>query len=443
MNKNISTVDKRLLETKPYVSYPNDIKDAINYISFIHHWNPKYIADPYGSYIYRIQKYPGDVDLYEVIDYFKTEGDTIEFFIKTIKNIIRHLGKQYIYSEFKAGIDENYEINIGTLQNGRFTPSDNIYSVLFEKFEDGLFTDDEYESMIRALHLIGDDFDSVIYDYVYNLIREKRILRWTKDEVLQGFKKTNKNKIYLEDALQEKTMIKLDLIVLLNNRYMEITNLIFLNYKQYDGENISYIPIGLNWEDLFKSNLLNIDIEKLYYSNKFYSPFKICKRMYAVMRQKSNFRYFNQLKYVLTGEVSQLYQIKSELDVIIIIIERTKKPDYNIIDKQLQDIKSRLNYIIGISKQDVIEFSKIINFIGRSNDKELRYEAIIELRQQIKYIIEFLTIVELNKVKLNPIPDFFLPEFEKYDRNIIRSPKDKPTKFYKEIVDKYFIEDHR
>jgi hypothetical protein len=56
-NRNIDP----FISTKPLSSYSEDLLRNMRMLTFF----PKGLADPFGSFIYRIQKYPGDVDLIE------------------------------------------------------------------------------------------------------------------------------------------------------------------------------------------------------------------------------------------------------------------------------------------------------------------------------------------------------------------------------------------
>lgn len=434
-----------LTETKPYISYPNDLDLIIKKISLgTKKEDDSTRADPYGSYIYRLQKWPADVDLYEVMDSFKTSGDAVNYFVTKIKSIIRGLNKKLLFSELKAGLDEAYNIELGSLINGIFHIDKNLKNNLYNAYKKNLFTLDEYSSLDEAIKNNNSNpkTGSLNYDYINNLIREKRVLRWTKEEIIRGYKIIRKKRVSLRDAIKDNTMIKIDYIFLNNGKYVEITNLMFLSYREVSKEGIQYYSVGLSWKDLFRSELLQKEIEKFYYSDKYYNPFKMCKRMFSFMRNKRNYEYLNQLKGLLAGEVSLLYQIKSELEIILLVIERVYRPQMEIINNMLQEIKLRLNYVLNISRNEIIIFSQEIDRITELYDKKEKLKKIKELKEKIVIIINYLTIKELNKSGLIPLPNFFLPDNNKYNRSIIRRPEDNPNKIYNEYIDKIvFYED--
>jgi hypothetical protein len=426
---------KQLIEIKPLESYPESIKRELKIISL----NPKESPSLFGSALYRMQMYGSDIDAIQHIHY-TSELSTIQTFIRTLKKIIKNLDRNHVYSEFKAGLDFNYIFSIGTLQNGIFTPDTNLLNTIKIKHQFGLFSDYEYITMTNALKMIEGNQDtnihSMAYDYVYDLIRSKYILRWSKKEILQGFKIITYGQRYtLAQALNDETIVKIDLISLVNGKFVEVTNILFLAYPQVNqnGE-IEYIPVNISETKLHAAGL-SPDIEKLYYSNKFYSPFKACKRIYSEMRKIKNFEYLPKLAPIIRYEISLLYQIKGQIETFLIILEKTKAQYYvKLINDQLQEIKGRLNYVLDIPRDDIIKYSKEIDYICFTQNIVKKHELINILEKALKSIIEYLTIKDMNKYGFNPIPNIFLPSPKKYDPNLIRSPTDNPTQIYKEFV---------
>src|SRR5690606_17263558 len=157
----------------------------------------------------------------------------VRTFIRTLKGVIRNLDKDHVYSEFKAGFDYNYVFRIGVLHNGTFLIEDGLAELLNLKYQQNLFTENEYLTMMKAIALVKSTTDksvhSMAYDYMFDLIRNRRILRWSKEEILRSYKIISGGKRYtLADALKDETMVKIDLISLVNHRFVEVTNIIFL-----------------------------------------------------------------------------------------------------------------------------------------------------------------------------------------------------------------------
>jgi hypothetical protein len=424
----------QLLQIKPMESYPEEVLRELKIISL----KPKESVIPFGSYIYRMQPFAGDIDGIQHVNYIN-KNTTIRTFIRTLKKLLRNLDKNNIYSEFKAGLNYNYVIDIGKLENGIFTPEKDLLNILKFKHQEGLFNNEEYFSMIKAISLIKDTHDtnihSMVYTYIFDLIRNKKILRWSKKELLNSYKIVDNVPYSLADALKDETIVKIDLISLINNKFVEVTNILFLGYPTISSSGqLEIVPVNISEENLH-SRGLSADIEKFYYSNKFYSPFKSCKRIYAEMRQLGNFTGLDRLAPIIRGETSLLYQIKSQIDTFLIILKKIHSQYYlKLINNQLQEIKGRLNYVLGISQEQIMIFSKDIDKICNIHNIMEKINKLDELNDTIKHIIEYLTIIDMNKQHFNPIPNNFLPSPMNYDPNLVRKPTDNPTEVYKQFI---------
>jgi len=79
-------------------------------------------------------------------------------------------------------------------------------------------------SIVRNKHPTQDE-----YDIIFNLFRNHRVIRWTEDEILQGYKMLpGKLKFKFIDGLKQKSHIKIDVLAYINNRFIEVTNFFYL-----------------------------------------------------------------------------------------------------------------------------------------------------------------------------------------------------------------------
>ncbi len=427
---------EKLLYTKPKESYPESVNKEIHLISFYPKGIPEGSVKPFGSYIYRMQKYAGDVDILETYHPYKKEITIIQQFIKSLKKIVNNLKneKDHYFSEFKAGFDHEFDFSVGDLKDGIYYPNPELLNILQDRVKRKLITKDEYNYINIILNKLNDlpfSKKSMAYDLIYDIIREKRILRWTKKEILQGYKMIRGiDKYTLAEALRDDTIVKIDLIVLINNKFVEVTNIVSLAYKDKNGD---LIPINIDDKKLHSIEGLQKEVEKLYYSNKFYSPLKMCKRMYSVCRQAKNYTYLENLGKILRGDISLLYQIKSEIDAFIILLERLNRPPLKEINRQMDEIKGRLNYVLDITNDQIIHISNEIDRIRQITNKKEKLEELKKYNKELKYIIEDLTINKMNIVHINPPPDLFLPAERQYARDIKREVGDRPTLEFKEF----------
>ena len=423
-----SYIDK-VLQVKPVESYPSNVNKEIALVSF---W-PKGLATPFGSFVFRFQKYAGDLDLLEKFHY-KDELTTIGQFIRQLRRIIRSLGRSHYFSEFKAGMNHMFDFSVGELRNGRYMPDPNLFKKIDELHKLKLISNDEFlyiAFIIANVHKVDINNQTNAYDSVYGIIREKRVLRWSKDEILKGYKIINHDERYtLSQAIRDKEIVKIDLIVLINGRFVEVTNIVSLAYTDQLGK---LIAINIDDEKIHNIDGLRKEIEKLYYSNKFCSPLKVCKRMYSTSRQLHNYEYIIPLSKILRGDISLLYQIKSEVETFIILIERLKNPPIQQINRQLDEIKGRLNYVIDIPDKEIIKISHDINEIIIMKNKHNKLEMLKTHITLLKDYIFDLCVEKMNVLHLAPIPNIFRPNVDHYDTRIIRKPGDRPNKQFKEF----------
>src|SRR5215475_6460174 len=164
---------------KSPLSYSNNLIKNMKMISIFETELPT----PFGSFIYSSQKYPGDIDLIQDFSGCCDAEYVISVFIHNLKIIVRDIitAPVHYMSEFKAGIDEDYLYYIGNLSNGHWKPSKNLQQKVNELYLNNLFNEREASSIIYILE--NKIFDDHGYDVVYNIFRERMILRWSGDEI--------------------------------------------------------------------------------------------------------------------------------------------------------------------------------------------------------------------------------------------------------------------
>jgi hypothetical protein len=410
-------------------SFPQYVDDEIKLLSV----STKDPAIPFGSSIYRIQMYPGDIDLLENVYESGDKEKIVKKFLVDFKKIIRNIqkNKMHYYSEVKAGLDNMYDIDIGVLENGLYTSSLFLRDNIETYYEHKLITKEDYEIIMRALNYKTAD----AYDVIHHIIREYRILRWTVDEILKGKKQVlGENGKYVtldlfDIAMQtgSKTLFKIDEIALFQNRFSEYTNVYFLYIK--DKSNYIHSAIG-KAEDVDEG--LRREIEKLYFSDFYYNPFKAIKRMFALAQSPNHNTdpkftgLIKKLYKFISSKTSMLYQMKSQLDAILVILEKSKSIHNVNINRQIDEMKFRISSYLQINNDDLdkinILIDRIVSNTGPKKINSIKYFKKVLVEQ----LINPSTIIFLEKNYINPPPNFLLPKFKKYSRSIVRTPESNP-----------------
>jgi hypothetical protein len=400
-----------LLRLKPEISYSNDVLKNIKLLSI----SKDNLAKAFGSFVYSFQKYAGDIDLFEVDQSDLSHDGLMKAAAKRIQEIVKTINdsKTMFFSEMKAGLDSTYFFDVGNLENGIYDSNSFLYFKANNLWENHLLTNKEFLQIEIGDQLIEDkkvksiNESTNIYDMIYGIFRERRTLRWSADEILKGFKLLpDGNKYTLHRAMAEKAMIKYDMISYVDGKFVEVTNLVFLVYKDEDGD---FQPLNISEEDLHNPESLKEETEKLFYSNKFFNPMKGCKRLYAIMRVLNRFDYLEQVTRIVGGNISLLYQQKGALEAIEIIIERGHSFPKEKINRNLDLIKSRIVNVIELSNDVINNLCEKINIAILQNSKQIKLDIIKDIIHNFKKIISDHTIRLMTKEGLFPIPNMFMP----------------------------------
>src|SRR5579872_2084818 len=349
--------DKKILQTIPYDSYPENVNNAIKLVSYSHN-----NALPFGSFIYKAQPFPGDIDVIERVEECCSEKDAIKKIKKHFQQIIRNIKKHknIIISEIKLGLEKwFFSIALRSFLIGE-KGQDN-----FKKFKPKLLKQDLFESLKKGYisKEIFDEFEKILHktltkekitlsDYynLKNMIRELYILRWTGDEILRGVKYVPKDHITFESALKDPTLFKLDILVPINGKYVEVTNLYELFYFDKNGNKHTLAQIARRTKDIKGKILteqeqrrfmiidLKFEIEK-YACEYFLKPFKMAKRMFSVARSMKYIPEAKNLIKLFHSDLGKINQIMSELETLKLVLQRAKKPDMKFIVNQLNTYK--------------------------------------------------------------------------------------------------------
>ena len=423
------------LEIKPLDSYPEELLKDIKLLSFFPDG-----PHPMGSYKYSIQKWPSDVDLIETFEDCCTKDEVIKKFIKKLKQIVKDISKrkEHYFSEFKAGLDNRYDVDIGECRNGYYNINPELKDMSLKLFENRLFNKDE---ITQILTIINDNIiDGDAYDTIFNIYRNRRILRWSAKEILQGFKNVDGTKIPLSKALHDNTLVKIDMISLVENNFIEITNFIILYLTNQSGQKHEYI--GYNIESNPPLDALPREIEKLYFSNYYYSPFKMIKRLFSLVSKTRDIEILQKIIPIISSDVALLYQLKSQIEVLLRILKIIKNPPMKKISEQLDKMKTRISNILQFNNTEKQNIYNLIKKVNSSSTQIYKKMGILYFINHNIFNpkINYLSITYLNEVNLNPPPSLFLP-FDMIYALITRSPNDNPTiDFYDNGIDIYVDE---
>ncbi len=457
--KSLYNIDQ-IIQMKDVDMFPNELYNDVKTISLSESKLGDRRAIPFGSFINRVSEYYGDIDNIQVFTsplHRKQLGVKIA---KELQEIVHKvLTKGNYYSEIKAGQDERYLFDIGELSDNVYTISKELVTKMKSSQLSELLTDVDMQAIWNVIRKpqhkrTGDD-----YDIVHNILRHHYILRWTASEIYDGVKEQSNKKFYLKDIIYVESPIKVDMIVITKEgRFLEVTNFIVVA-EEKPSNGLPFTPI--NVDQLAFGNIadsLPNDIEELYYSNEFYSPFKIVKRAFSLCKNiHKNPHILKEYKYIVRGvtmeviddlllryytilksSINILYSIRSEMKAMIIVLEKVSEyvplkfkqsetkyvlTEMNI---RLDTLKTNLANVLEIKNDEVQLIIDSMEDTKKQDNIEKKIEMLDDLHNTFSVIINFWAITYFNRQKVNPPPFPTVPSILKYDSSLVRKPGDNP-----------------
>lgn len=380
---------------------PKQVKEGIKLISF--NYNE---AVPFGTYTYNVSPYPSDIDILELVFTTKNKIITIKDVNNKLKRIIRNILKKGWYiPEIKAGLDNRYMINIGVYNrnvlNG-YNPK-YIKEELQKLYSNKLINNNEYKELNN---IVVNNINRENWEKLYNSLRNLWLLRWTPQEVLKGFKLLHDGtkKLFI-DALNDKTMVKIDVWALLNNKYIELTNFFIIGYTDNKGKTQL-----INFDSNKLTNMtveLKEDIEDRYYSINNYNPMKLIKRMWTLSRMKKDEEILYKLTPLLSSGFAKFAKVLSDIKMIKEMYKNIDKPPKLLIN-QLEYLKDEISYINDVKINQTYLYN-IIDEINKTNNNDKKIVLLDNIINYIKPIINYYAEQALIRVSLLPPPADYLP----------------------------------
>lgn len=319
----------RLGDRKDPNSYTLQSKNYFKLVSL----NNNTEAVPLGSFTYKIQKYPSDIDMTETAKYHGDLESIAEDATEDIQKFVIRLSskKQNYFSDMKAGVDKSGE----------------------------------------AIH-------------------------WTKSEVLKGYKVIGNDKYYLHDSIMQKSIIKIDYIVRLKDRFVELTS--FLGLVQTDDSgNDHYINLSDNFMSEIPRLLMH-DINE--YKEK--NPFKAVKRIWSLARYFNNTLILKSIEPLINSNLSLIGQVNADIDTVILMLKKIKTNDLprKVMSTFIDGFKSRLSTIQDIPLDEDGLYQMIDE--SRIDFDNYNYKNAVEMLSHIKdYLLTHMNKATIDYLRLH------------------------------------------
>jgi hypothetical protein len=391
MSENISKL-------KPKDSNTKAVNNAVRLVSF----DPS-MTKLEGSSALRAVKYPSDLDAFEFVVTHPTKVDAVKQFAKGLKQIVKRvkITRCAYFGEFKAGTHEEFkELDPGHISNMRvkgFYPvaQKNVVNDLYKQ---KLLTKEQYVELFKAIR----PFPSLDQYFNYKgLIHSLRAIRWTDKEILAGKKLLSNGKVLsLEDALLQEAMIKIDIYVLTDGRYVECTNIFeFVGGDEAKKQDLNHIVP--EYTKTMSEAILDYKVQENYY--------KMARRMFSFAISTKNNKAMEKLNTILNSGLGILNQVVNDIGVLLLMIDKLNAIPKGTIANEIDGFKSRLANVYEYDFVDDALMQKF-NTMKLSVDNKVKLKGLLEHMEE--YLFDNLneyTLKALRDNDLYPIPKSFLP----------------------------------
>ena len=422
-----------LFEKKTKKSYSNISLSAIKRILYGRDpTNPNVIF--YGSSIYKAtNKYANDIDCLEMVQetnpiiIVKRLKEMIKLIL--IENIETKKGRednQYIIGDIKCGVDNRIDIDIGYIKDFKlynFKPK-LIFKQLDKLYKINILSQLELEELKSSVSFLNESLDLNKYDYhlikasspkykdfitkyywFKDFLYNKKVLRWSIKNILDGYLKCNNKLFKLEDTIMEG-MTKFDLIYVESGKYQEVSNTMFfkINNKLNLSDDKTDLINDLRQTVMEKLYMVPIDILK---------AFKLC---YSICKLTNDNINLKKISSLLLSDLGIVGKLKGEVSRCKDVLKYAKQskviPDIEKIREIISGIIPTLSNIYEFEIKDIDIFEELNNVFFEF-DKDTKEGIISEsldiAKSQLLHISNLQCVKYAVYHKLYPINKNFVP----------------------------------
>lgn len=276
--------------------FPEELRIALDIVTM--NESPRVV----GSSAYSNFRFPSDVDVFERVTVRLPREKALIFYEDQFRNIMEKIlvEPELYYMDFKAGQDLRYALEPAKTVTERRIQVDDLYN-------QDLLTHEESIEFYRY----ADDEEEF-----REALRQKQILRWTPEEVIEGRKELpGKRQILFREALSHPSIIKLDVVSWIMVRFQSIEVFYNLRHLSRTGP-VELYPLGS-----YTGSLL-ADIKR--YSNRlYYNPLKLAKRLWALSRVVDCTDLLTAINPLLNSDAAALNQINADIELLIDFIHHS------------------------------------------------------------------------------------------------------------------------
>ena len=180
-----------------------------------------------------------------------------------------------------------------------------LYEVVDTHTPTQLYT--HFKSIYTQINIMPN---TIVSDFKCGIDKKGNPIRWDYNAMHRG----ETNGVSFIDALKMRSMIKIDVITLINSRIIEISEVYSITLDETSN-------IENTEKDYIKQDILQ-EYKQIIKNGNY---FKALKKMYSIIRlENENDRQLDILINYFNSPIGLLYRIKSDLETILLIINEKK-----------------------------------------------------------------------------------------------------------------------
>nr|WPF46533.1 MAG: hypothetical protein [Lake Baikal virophage 5]WPF46546.1 MAG: hypothetical protein [Lake Baikal virophage 5] len=220
--------------------------------------------------------------------------------------------------------------------------------------------------------------NSYITDFKCGLNSDGEPLKWTKEEVKKNKKELlDGSYITLNQAIQQKSNIKIDVMLFVDGTFIEITESYFIKIGGISNFNESKTDLKKIIESIQQSEMNEV-------KDKSYN--KALKRNFSWRLAKN--KDDKKLKILLdffNSSVGILNKARSDLDILITLLEKNIPVNIKQILSALDNIKFQQSY------NTIHDFTDLFLKLMKIKSKKMLYVPLVHLREKIYKVVNDLS----------------------------------------------------
>jgi len=261
-----------------------------------------------GSLLYKTMTFPSDVDAFEMYDVQGTPAYAASVCARALKRLVTRVleAEDCYWVEAKVGRDLRYTLPECEYEAGRVKYNvRKLYAHIASLAHQRLISVSEarkWKTQVRG------NFTYDQYAEFQELFYNRLVLRWTINEIIDGQKTLHDGRVIsLMDAIQSGGDLKIDGIVKLGARWVEISNFVVLKAR---GKAVSTDPFARRLVPSVALDILS------YLNPQKYKAMKIAKRLWSIATYGKDNGTLYLLSPLMSSDAARLHQLQGTVEAV-------------------------------------------------------------------------------------------------------------------------------